>query len=162
MHRFSIITIDPGSHQQRQRVALAQKKENMERHEFLKILGTSSLAVCAGCTLYQCAEETVDPNVDFTLDLTLPENSALLNAGGSLSRQGVIVVRFQSNEFVALRRACTHEGTDVNFQSSKQNFRCPTHGSEFSKTGAVQIGPATRPLKKYNTELTNDTLRVFS
>jgi cytochrome b6-f complex iron-sulfur subunit len=134
----------------------------MERYEFLKILGTGTLAVCTSCTLYHCAEETVDPNVDFTLDLNSAENSALLNAGGSLSRQGIIIVRLQNNEFVALRRACTHEGTDVNFQSSKQNFRCPNHGSEFSKTGAVQVGPATKALKQYNTEFSNDTLRVFS
>ena len=109
-----------------------------------------------------CAEESVDPNVDFTLDLTSSENSALLNTGGSLARQGVIIARISSTEFVALRRACTHEGTDVNYQSTKQNFRCPNHGSEFSKTGAVQIGPATRPLKQYNTELTGNELRVFS
>src|SRR5688572_8920113 len=133
----------------------------MERSEFLKILGTGTLAACAGCALYSCAEETVDP-VDIILDLTAAENSALLNAGGSLSRQGIIIVRFQNNEFVALSRACTHQGTDVNFQSSKQNFRCPNHGSEFSKTGAVQVGPATKPLKQYNTEFSNDSLRVFS
>jgi cytochrome b6-f complex iron-sulfur subunit len=134
----------------------------MERSEFLKILGTSTLVACAGCSMNSCAEESVDPNVDFTLDLTSSENSALLNTGGSLARQGVIIARISSTEFVALRRACTHEGTDVNYQSTKQNFRCPNHGSEFSKTGAVQIGPATRPLKQYNTELTGNELRVFS
>ena len=134
----------------------------MERSEFLKILGTSTLAACAGCALHSCAEETIDPNVDLTLDLTATENAALLNAGGSLSRQGIIIVRIQGDEFVALRRACTHEGTDVNYQASKQNFRCPNHGSEFSKTGAVQIGPATRPLTQYSTELTGNSLRVFT
>jgi cytochrome b6-f complex iron-sulfur subunit len=134
----------------------------MERSEFLRQMGAAALLTCAGCSLYGCAEEAVDPNVDFTLDLTAAENSALLNAGGSLGRNGVIIARIQGNEFVALRRACTHEGTDVNYQQSKQNFRCPNHGSEFSKTGAVQIGPATRPLTMYNTELTGTSLRVFS
>jgi cytochrome b6-f complex iron-sulfur subunit len=134
----------------------------MERSEFLRQMGAAALLTCAGCSLYSCAEEAVNPNVDFTLDLTAAENSALLNAGGSLGRNGVIIARIQGNEFVALRRACTHEGTDVNYQQSKQNFRCPNHGSEFSKTGAVQIGPATRPLTMYNTELTGTSLRVFS
>jgi cytochrome b6-f complex iron-sulfur subunit len=134
----------------------------MERSEFLKILGTTTLAACAACSLHSCAEESIDPNVDLTLDLTASENSVLLNAGGSLARQGIIIARIQGDEFVALRRACTHEGTDVNYQQSKQNFRCPNHGSEFSKTGSVQIGPATKPLKQYNTELTGDSLRVFS
>ena len=134
----------------------------MDRSEFLKMLGSGTLVACAGCTLYSCVEESIDPDVDFTVDLTATENSALLNAGGSLTKQGIIIVRITGNEFVALRRACTHEGTDVNYQSAKQNFRCPNHGSEFSKTGAVQIGPATKPLRQYNTELSGDSLRVFS
>lgn len=125
-------------------------------------MGTMTLAVCAGCSLHSCAEETVDPVVDFTLDLTAPENAALQNPGGSLGKNGIIIARIQGDEFVALKRACTHEGTDVNYQPSKQNFRCPNHGSEFSKSGAVQIGPATRPLTMYNTELTAGMLRVFS
>jgi cytochrome b6-f complex iron-sulfur subunit len=134
----------------------------MERAEFLRQMGTMTVVVCAGCSLYSCAEDAVDPNVDFTLDLSAPENSVLLNAGGSMGKNGVIVARIQGDEFVALRRACTHEGTDVNYQASKQNFRCPNHGSEFSKTGAVQIGPATKPLTMYNTSLTGNSLRVFS
>jgi cytochrome b6-f complex iron-sulfur subunit len=134
----------------------------MDRAEFIRQMGTMTLAVCAGCALHSCAEEAVDPNVDFTLDLTSPANSALQNAGGSLGKEGLIIARIQGDEFVALRRACTHEGTAVNYQSSKQNFRCPNHGSEFSKSGAVQIGPATKPLKLYNTELKGTMLRVFS
>jgi cytochrome b6-f complex iron-sulfur subunit len=134
----------------------------MERSEFLRILGTGTVAACAGCTLHGCADETIDPVVDFTLDLTASENSSLVNVGGSLARQGIIIAHTQTNEFVALRRACTHEGTDVNYQQSKQNFRCPNHGSEFAKTGAVQIGPATKPLTQYNTELMGNSLRIFS
>jgi cytochrome b6-f complex iron-sulfur subunit len=135
----------------------------MERSEFLKQMGTVSLLACVGCSLHGCADETTDPTpVDFTLDLTAAENSALLNAGGSLSKDGVIVARIQGDEFVALSRACTHEGTNINYQSSKQNFRCPNHGSEFSKSGSVQIGPATRALTMYNTELNGTNLRIFS
>jgi cytochrome b6-f complex iron-sulfur subunit len=128
----------------------------------MKRMGAVTLVACAGCSLVHCSEETVDPDIDFTLDLTAPENTALLNAGGSLGKNGTIIARIQGDEFVALRRACTHEGTDVNYQSSKKNFRCPNHGSEFSTTGAVQIGPATRPLTMYNTELMGDQLHVFS
>src|SRR5678809_879904 len=122
----------------------------MERSEFLRMLGTGALVACAGCSLYSCSEQSVDPNVDFTLDLTTSEGAALVNVGGSVAKQGVIVARVSSTEFAAVRRACTHENANVVYQSSKQNFRCPEHGSEFSKTGAVQIGPATRALKQYN------------
>ncbi len=136
----------------------------MQRNEFLKILGTGTLLACAGC-LDSCSSKGTDPlpvNVDFILDLTLPENAALTNVGGSVSKNGVIVVKFSASEFVALSQACTHQGTAINYQSSQQNFLCPNHLSKFDKNGGVINGPASSALHKYNTELTSTNLRVFS
>ncbi|MBK5279614.1 MAG: Rieske 2Fe-2S domain-containing protein [Bacteroidia bacterium] len=135
----------------------------MERSEFLKYFGTG-LLVCTGCSLVSCGnnDDPTPSGVDFTLDLTLPENSSLQSAGGSVSKDGVIVDRISSNEFTALSRACTHEGTNVNYRSTQQDFLCPNHGSVFDKNGSVKTGPATKVLFKYNTELTGNSLRVFS
>jgi cytochrome b6-f complex iron-sulfur subunit len=136
----------------------------MERSEFLKYLGTGTLMACAGCSLVSCGSND-DPTpavIDFTLDLTLPENSALQNVGGSLSKDGVIIAKLSSTEFTAVSRACTHEGTNVNYRSTPQDFLCPNHGSVFDKNGSVKNGPAKTALKKYNTELTGNSLRVFS
>lgn len=135
----------------------------MERSKFLKYMGTGTLMACAGCSFVSCnSNDDPAPNVDFTLDLSLPENSALVSAGGSLSKDGVIVARISSSEFTALSRACTHAGTNVNYRITQQDFLCPNHGSIFDKTGSVKTGPATKALKKYNTELTGNSLRVFS
>jgi Rieske Fe-S protein len=129
----------------------------MERSEFLKLFGSGAVLVCAGC-LDSCSKKSDPaPNVDFTL----PENSALQNPGGSLAKNGVIIARISTAEFTALSRACTHEGTAVNYQSSQQNFLCPNHLSKFDKNGSVLNGPASSPLRKYNTELTGTSLRVF-
>lgn len=137
----------------------------MERSEFLKYMGTGTLMACAGCSFVSC-ESNDDPTptagVDFTLDLTLASNSALLNVGGSLSKDGIIIAKISTSEFTAVNRACTHAGTDVNYRSTPQDFLCPNHGSVFDKNGAVKTGPATRALAKYNTELTGNNLRVFS
>ncbi len=140
----------------------------MERNEFLKLLGTASLAVCAGCALESCSSSSdpspavVKTKVDFTLDLTATENAALLIDNGSLYNSGIIIVRLSSTNFVAVSQACTHQGTTIGFQSAAGNFLCPNHGSRFSTTGGVINGPAVSSLKKYNTELTGTNLRVFS
>ena len=135
----------------------------MERSEFLKHMGTGTLMACAGCNLIGCgSNEDPAPNTGFTLDLSLPENSALASAGGSLSKDGVIVARISTTEFTALNRACTHAGTNVNYRSTQQDFLCPNHGSIFDKSGTVKTGPATKSLKKYNTELTGNNLKISS
>ncbi len=134
----------------------------MDRSEFLKHMG-GTLLLCAGCNLISCSsKEDPTPIIDFTLDLLLPVNSALLSIGGSLSKDGVIIAKISNTEFTALSQACTHAGTHVNYRSAQLDFLCPNHGSVFDKGGAVKKGPATSPLKKYNTELTGDNLRVYS
>ena len=135
----------------------------MDRSEFLKYLGTGTLMTCAGCNLVSCdSNDDPAPTAGFTLDLTLPANSALQTTGGSLSKDGIIIARISGSEFTAVSQACTHQGTNVNYRSSQQDFLCPNHGSIFDKNGLVKKGPATSALKKYNTELTGNNLRVFS
>ncbi|MFZ1936679.1 MAG: Rieske 2Fe-2S domain-containing protein, partial [Thermoguttaceae bacterium] len=49
---------------------------------------------------------------------------------------------------VALRTACTHLGCMTVWQESQQRFRCPCHGSAFTKEGINVAGPAPRPLER--------------
>lgn len=49
--------------------------------------------------------------------------------------------------FLAVWRKCTHLGCTVPWTAAEDQFHCPCHGSLFNKrTGAVQGGPAPRPL----------------
>jgi len=138
--------------------------EKMNRDEFLKQLGIAALLTCSGSAMFGCSSENepAPSNADFTLDLTSNQYSALNTVGGSVTANGIIIARLSTTEFVALSRACTHEGTGVNFRSSQKDFLCPNHGARFSISGAVLQGPAQSALKKYNTELTGTSLRVFS
>ncbi len=136
----------------------------MDRSSFLKVLGSGTVLACAAC-LESCSSNGTDPaptNVDFTLDLTLPENASLNSVGGSLSKSGLIIARLSVSEFSALSQSCTHEGAVVTYQPSQQNFICPRHSSKFDKNGTVLNGPASSPLRKYSTTLTGTNLRVFS
>lgn len=131
-------------------------------------MGTGAVLACAGCGLMGCSSEDepspggMAGSVDFTLDLTLAPNTVLNNVGGSLTTNGIIVARLSTNEVVALSQACTHQGTTIQFRPSSGDFRCPNHGSQFSVTGSVTQGPASRPLRRFNTELNGTSLRVFS
>lgn len=48
---------------------------------------------------------------------------------------------------------CTHLGCSYHWDNEKHRFACPCHGSEFSKTGAVITGPASRPLDRYTVKI---------
>ena len=138
----------------------------MKRSEFIIQIGTGTLAVCAGCMLVSCGSNEPEPKIDFKLDLSLAENAALTVVGGTLSKDGIIIVQIDLDKFIALNQACTHQGTAVSFRGSSKKFVCPNHGSEFDQDGQVLTGPATAALRKFNTEILEESgkrmLRVFA
>jgi Rieske Fe-S protein len=71
-----------------------------------------------------------------------------LPAGGGvvLRDPGVVLTRSPSGEVHAFSATCTHQGCTVD-RVAAGTIDCPCHGSRFDAlTGAVQAGPATRPL----------------
>ncbi|MFD0763678.1 ubiquinol-cytochrome c reductase iron-sulfur subunit [Mucilaginibacter lutimaris] len=144
----------------------------MERHEFLAKLGIGVAAVCTGCSIVGCGSKVTDPtpgNGDnnppnsgniFSVDL----NSELQSVGSSKVSNGVIVVRLaagsEASAFTAVQVACTHQGTNINYNNAQGIFICPNHGSEFNTSGAVVQGPAVTSLKKYTVNVVNNTLTV--
>jgi len=99
-------------------------------------------------------------SANFTIDLT----SSLLTVGSSLVQSGVIVVRIAAgnvvSSFTAVQVNCTHEGTSINYNASQGIFICPNHGSTFTTTGAVTLGPATTNLKKYDININGTVMTV--
>ena len=148
----------------------------MERGEFISKFGLGLVAVCAGCGLASCGSKGNDaspvvvggaptpPTTGsgnlFTLDL----GSQLTNAGDSIVQNGVIVVRLDVgnsvSSFTAVQVACTHQGTAIAYNESQHRFICPAHGSEFSNSGQVLVGPAVLPLHEYTVTINNSTLTV--
>jgi cytochrome b6-f complex iron-sulfur subunit len=138
----------------------------MDRKEFIILMG----AATGGALLVSCfdgckkddSSSAAHQNVDFTLDLTASSSAALKTNGGFLVTQGVIVARTLSGTYIAVASACTHQSVTIGYQSSSNQFRCPSHGSVFSATGAVVNGPAATALQQFNTALSGNNLRVFS
>ena len=168
------------------------KNQTMKRGQFLRDLGLSSGALmafyCMGTTLTACSSGSVDPDtsgtgsntgtntgttgltgnadlskgaISFTLDLTSSTYS-LLKTDGRFIVVGSVIVANAKGTIVALSKTCTHEGTTVDYRSAQNDFYCSNHGSEFSTTGAVEVGPATKALTVYKAQLSanGNTLTV--
>lgn len=143
----------------------------MKRDEFLATLGIGLAAVCTGC-LAGCSKGGDDggpspitpPPPPAGVNVTLDLNNDIRSVGESKVVSGIIVVRLAaSNEpasFTAVQVACTHEGFPITYSANQGRFVCSNHGSQFSTTGAVQMGPATNNLKKYNIAVSGTTLTI--
>jgi len=60
-----------------------------------------------------------------------------------------LVIHPAAGTFVAFDAVCPHAGCTVGYDAAQKVIACPCHGSQFNATtGAVQVGPATRGLKK--------------
>jgi cytochrome b6-f complex iron-sulfur subunit len=134
----------------------------MDRKEFLKRLGYSAAAFFIADYLSGCSKDNQIPFVDFTLDLTDPQYNVLLNLGGYVYVQNVIVARAVDGSYLALSQICTHQGCTVQYAVAQNNIVCPCHGSEYDIHGNVIQGPSTSPLFEYATQLTGTLLHVYT
>ena len=145
----------------------------MEREEFLSKFGLGIAAVCVGGCFAACGKSdsgtptptpTAPPlaGTKFTANLS----TEIMAIGESKVASGIILVRIAAgNEvasFTAVQRACTHQGTAIDYNAAKGVFVCPNHLSEFSTAGAVLKSPAITNLKKYTIEITGTTLTVVT
>jgi Rieske Fe-S protein len=155
--------------------SLDQKK--YDRRDFLKDIAKSVSYITVGSFVISqfnaCSDESnpTSPNNEntngsLTIDISLAENNALSNIGGSiainandLDSKGMLVIRSGNNTVTALSRKCTHQGCTLpNFQIGSAS--CPCHGSKFDTSGNVVNGPATVSLKKYNATIDGNIITI--
>ncbi|HED67116.1 MAG TPA: ubiquinol-cytochrome c reductase iron-sulfur subunit [Planctomycetes bacterium] len=58
--------------------------------------------------------------------------------------------------FYCLSTICTHLGCTPNWLAADEKFKCPCHGSGYTKQGINIEGPAPRPLERYKITLAED------
>ena len=139
----------------------------MTREEFIKQVGAgAAIALLTTCGV-SCQKNNSNsapvPQGPSNIDFTVSTASGPLSAnGGVIIQSGVIVARTNAGAFIAVAVACTHEGSTINYNAGSNSFICPNHGAMFDANGTVTNGPATLPLKKYNTTISGTTLHVFS
>ncbi len=142
----------------------------MDRREVIQrvLLGGAALIVIPSA--FTSCEKKTDPDPEptpapgpdgskITIDLSQADYSALNTAGGSKIVQTILVVN-TGTSYIALSSVCTHESCTVNYISSAGNIQCGCHGSQFSTTGSVQVGPAVSPLKSYQISKAGNILTI--
>lgn len=75
---------------------------------------------------------------------------------GNVKSVPTALVRTGKNTYQGLDLRCTHQQVTSKLVSG--SFKCPAHGSEFTKTGAVKVGPAQSGLNKVKTEVSGKTV----
>ena len=98
---------------------------------------------------------------DGRVEVNLSKFKALGKIGGAILVGNVkeiptALVRTGKSSYQALDLRCTHQQVTSKLVSG--SFKCPAHGSEFTKTGAVKVGPAEFGLNKINTEVVGKTV----
>jgi menaquinol-cytochrome c reductase iron-sulfur subunit len=68
------------------------------------------------------------------------------------------VVLDNQKQITAFSPLCTHLGCAYRWQSERNAFLCPCHGSVFSAHGDVLSGPASRPLDRYSVKIESGRL----
>lgn len=117
-------------------------------------------------------DETI-PNVpvNFTIYLTLPQYSSLNSIAShaivnDYGYRGIVIYRRSQDEFVAFDLACPKDPSNTMIvDSSGINTVDLSCGSKFLlEDGSVLNGPATRPMKQYNTEYqpNNNTVSIYN
>jgi len=94
------------------------------------------------------------------LDLTLSDNTALNSAGGSRFVESLIVINTGGGKFSVLSSTCTHAGCTVYYNSGSGKIECPCHGSIFTTSGSVVIGPASTALRSYSSSVVGNILTI--
>ena len=93
--------------------------------------------------------------IDASSPLAAPGSAAFVSsAAGNL-----LVARTAADTFTALTATCTHEGCTITGFSG-QSYVCPCHGSQFSTSGGVLNGPASRSLRQYQTQFAGGVLTI--
>jgi cytochrome b6-f complex iron-sulfur subunit len=96
------------------------------------------------------------------ISITIDSSSPLATTGTAAlvaTSSGNFLVSRAGDAFTALTAVCTHEGCVVsNFANS--TFECPCHGSQYSLSGTVLKGPATRALAQFRTGFANNVLTI--
>ncbi|HEV8345110.1 MAG TPA: Rieske 2Fe-2S domain-containing protein [Vicinamibacterales bacterium] len=121
--------------------------------------GSSSSSSGSSASQLPTINATVSAGV---VNVTIDASSPLASTGSAAlvaTSSGNFLVFRAGDQFTALTATCTHEGCVVSgFQNG--TYECPCHGSQFSTSGAVVRGPATRSLASFTTRFANNVLTI--
>jgi len=136
----------------------------LNRRDFL---AKSAFAAAALMAIEACGDGQIGPPAPRSVagDPLLPLGGPVtikLSDFPALADTGVIVdipnkqrtvMRTGPASFLALSKLCSHQQCDIDIKGD--HYECPCHGSQFSTSGGVTKGPASRSLQQFTTQFAN-------
>jgi cytochrome b6-f complex iron-sulfur subunit len=130
------------------------------RRSFLKGLGGLGVLTGLGATAIHYARPEIFYGDPTRICAGRPED---LPVGALLVvKEAHLFVLHSAEGFLAMSTVCTHLGCFTRHEPEKNRIFCPCHGAEFALDGAVQRGPALRPLRRLRVTLEQGELVVHT
>jgi nitrite reductase/ring-hydroxylating ferredoxin subunit len=121
--------------------------------------GSGSGSGSAGSLLPVISATQSGGAVTLTIDAASPLAAVGAAALVQSSSGSFLVAHTAQDTFVAVTSQCTHETCTITRYASP-SYVCPCHGSQFSPTGQVVSGPASRPLTELRTQFNSGLLTI--
>jgi len=137
----------------------------MKRKEFLEKLGVGAAFVLTSTCLGGCSRDEADPpkEINFTIDLDDPQYAELQVFGAYVIEDQVVIARSNTGEYLAATLICSHEGlSQITYSEREGAWFCTAHEALFTEEGKGLNANGSRDLTVFNTELTDNLLRIFS
>ena len=140
----------------------------MQRRDFIKSTCTACLGVIGAGSLLSALQSCAPlpllkgetENGVMTVPLsTLPAGQNLAIVRTSKMDHDILLVKKTDGSYNALYMQCTHQNQPLN--ASKSGLFCSAHGSSFNLDGQVTQEPATAPLRKFKTEASADSVKIY-
>lgn len=143
----------------------------MQRSDFIRrCAGGCAALLIPGAAMQSCrAPKYLNAVIDDS-DMIVPLDAFRLGSESSDGFRSYVIVendvlqfpicvyRISAEEYNALWMQCTHQGNEL--QVFGDMLQCPAHGSEFTRTGAVQNGPAYMSLRTFPVTIANNNLKI--
>ncbi len=141
--------------------AKGSSEEEPSRRGFLSLLGAAwiSFAATMGAATVATAR-FMFPNVLFEppqqFKAGVPDDYIIGEIDERWKEKFGVWLGRTEEGFYALLTVCTHLGCTPNWLKTENKFKCPCHGSGFTKNGINFEGPAPRPLERVKIYLASD------
>ena len=137
----------------------------MDRKEFLEKLGVGAAFVLTSTCLGGCTRDEADPpkEIDLTIDLDDPKYDVLNEFGTYVIEDQIVIARSNTGDYLAATLICSHEGlAQITYSEREAAWFCTAHEALFAEDGGGLNANGSKGLTVYNTEVTDNFLRIFS
>ena len=140
----------------------------MERRNFIKascltcasVIGAGALlSALQSCKPLAVLKTDANDGIINVSTSSFVEEQKLLLIRNQKMEYDILLVKKQDNTYNALYMECTHQNQPLT--ANKNGLFCSAHGSSFDLEGNVKQEPATKPLRKFKTEITDNNIKIY-